>query len=304
MEQARNENSAGGESAPRRGIILAAGANTRLYPATLAIPKSLLPVYDKPLIYYPLTTLFLAGIRDILIITTPAAQAAHQRLLQDGTRWGVSFSYQTQSRPRGIADAFLLGADFIAGAPCALALADNIFYGRGLEGDLRRAAAETAGATVFTSPVANPHNFGVAEFAADGKVLSLEEKPAKPKSSSAVVGCYFYDETVCGRAAELQPSARGELEITDLNRLYLQCGKLRAQPLANNTAWFDAGSAENLATAADFVRKTQQADNRIIASPEEAAWRNGWMSDAELLACAEAVAATGYGSYLRELSGG
>ena len=285
----------------RRGILLAGGANTRLYPATLATPKSLLPVYDKPLIYYSLATLMLAGIREVLVITTPAAQAAHQRLLGDGARWGMTFAYQAQAEPRGIADAFILGADFIDGAPCALALGDNIFYGSGLSAVLQDAAAQTHGATVFAYSVPNPRSFGVAEFDAEGKVLSLEEKPTEPKSSFAVIGCYFYDEQVCDMAAGLQPSARGELEITDLNRRYLERGNLRAQTLGRGMAWFDTGTPDSLSAASDFVRVIQRQQNLMIASPEEIAWRHGWIDDEQLLRCAEPMGKTPYGKYLQEL---
>ncbi|MDM5148079.1 glucose-1-phosphate thymidylyltransferase RfbA [Candidatus Persebacteraceae bacterium Df01] len=285
----------------RRGILLAGGANTRLYPATLATPKSLLPVYDKPLIYYSLSVLMLAGIRDILVITTPQTQDAHRRLFGDGKRWGMQFSYIVQDEPRGIADAFIIGADFVDGAPSALVLADNIYYGAGLAGQLIAASNTKAGATVFACHVPSPERFGVVEFNNAGQAISLEEKPEKPKSSYAITGCYFYDESVCDVAANLKPSARGELEITDLNRIYLQRNTLNVQTLGRGMAWFDTGTPDSLAAAADFVRVVQNQQNLMIACPEEVAWRNGWMDNSMLTACTDDLKKTPYGCYLRTI---
>ena len=288
----------------RKGILLAGGANTRLYPATLAAAKSLLPVYDKPLVYYSLSTLMLAGISDILIITAPEHLDAHRRLLGGGEKWGARFSYLAQPRPRGIADAFIIGKNFIGGAPCALMLADNIFYGGGLAAALKKAAARGSGASVFARRVPDPERFGVVEFDGGGRAVGLEEKPAAPKSSHAVTGCYFYDSEVCAVAAETPPSPRGELEITDVNRVYLQRGELNVQTLGSGTAWFDAGTPDSFADAAEFVRGVQNRENLIAASPEEIAWRNGWMDGGALARCGESLGGTRYGKYLQKLASG
>ena len=285
-----------------KGILLAGGANTRLYPATLAAAKSLLPVYDKPLIYYSLSALMLAGISDILIITAPKHLEAHRRLLGDGKKWGMRFSYLAQPKPRGIADAFIIGKNFIGGTPCALVLADNIFYGNGLAALLQKAAAQTAGATVFACHVPDPERFGVVEFDGGGVAVSLEEKPAAPKSSFAVTGCYFYDSEVCSIAAGLSPSARGELEITDINWAYLERGVLNVQTLGRGMAWFDTGTPDSLAEAANFVRTLQNRQNLILACPEEIAWRNGWINGGALAQCAEVFGKTDYGKYLQKLA--
>lgn len=286
----------------RKGILLAGGANTRLYPASLAVPKSLFPIYDKPLIYYSLSVLMLAGIRDILIITAPATLAIHQDLLQDGKQWGMRVSYAVQEQPRGIADAFIIGANFIGGAPSALVLADNVYYSNGLAALLLEASAQLAGATVFAYRVADPRRFGVVEFDKQGKAVGLEEKPAVPKSPFAVTGCYFYDSEVCDIAANLTPSARGELEITDINRDYMQRDKLHVKHLGRGTAWFDTGTPDSLAAAANFVRTVQKQQALMLACPEEIAWHQGWMDDDMLRQCAVALAKTSYGAYLSALA--
>ena len=283
----------------RRGILLAGGANSRLYPATLAAAKSLLPIYDKPLIYYPLAALMTAGIADILVIAAPRHLESHRRLLGDGGAWGMRFSFASQDSPRGIADAFLIGADFIGGGDCALALADNIHCGGGMREMLRRATARETGATVFVRRVSDPERFGVAEFDAEGGVLSLEEKPARPKSPFAVTGLYFYDSEVCGIAAKLPPSARGELEITDINRAYLRRGALRAEKMPEDAAWFDAGTPESMAEAADFVRRKQQREKTIVAAPEIIAMQNGWIAAADLSRLAAALGKTEYAACLQ-----
>ena len=288
----------------RRGIVLSGGRNTRLYPATLAAPKSLLPVYDKPLIYYSLSALMLAGIREILIIATPNFLPMHKRLLGDGSRFGLRLEYAAQKKARGIADAFLLGAGFIDGAPSALALADNIFYGSNITAHLRAANAQKKGATVFAYPVPQPQRFGVVSFNKRGRVLSLEEKPQKPKSNFAVPGCYFYDERVCDIAKTLAPSARGELEITDLNNIYLRQNALKARQLGRGAAWFDAGTPDSLAEAGNFVRAIQKQQGLMIACLEEIAWRNGWINSAQLQERGEEMPNTEYGDYLRRLAEG
>lgn len=286
----------------RKGLILAGGRNSRLYPTTLAVPKSLLPIYDKPLIYYSLSVLFLAGVREILIITTPEGEAAHKRLLGDGEQFGAKFTYQAQDAPRGIADAFLVGRKFIGGAPSALILSDNLYYGGNLVTALREAAAAATGATVFAYPVPDARRFGVVEFDGDGRALSLEEKPQKPKSHYAVTGCYFYDERAAEFAAALRPSARGELEITDLNRVYLENNALSVKRLRRGIAWFDTGTADGLAEASGFVRAIQNQQGLMISCPEEIAWRNGWLDADGLLAQAEQAKNTPYGDYLRRLA--
>lgn len=287
--------------AARKGILLAGGANSRLYPSTHAVAKSLLPIYDKPLIYYSLALAMLAGVREVLVITTPESQSPHQRLLGDGAQFGISIAYAVQEKPRGIADAFLIGREFLAGAPSMLVLSDNIFFGQHLPQLLQQASERAHGATVFARQVANPEDFGVVEFDDDGKALSLEEKPKQPKSSHAVPGCYFYDDKVCDHTAALQPSARGELEITDLNRIYLEKGELHVKQMGRGTAWFDTGTPDSMADAWDFVRVVQKQQGLMISCPEEIAWRQEWLDDTGLRAQAERLRNTPYGAYLRKL---
>ena len=279
-----------------KGIILAGGAGTRLHPITLAISKQLLPVYDKPMIYYPLATLMMAGIRDVLIITTPRDNPLFRDLLGDGSQWGLAIEYAIQENPGGLAQAFLIG-----GAPCCLVLGDNIFFGQGLGRLLQQAARKTTGATVFGYWVRDPERYGVAEFDADGQVVSLEEKPAQPKSNYAVTGLYFYDDRVCDLAAGLKPSARGELEITDLNRLYLQQGALELVQLGRGMAWLDTGTHDSLMEAAGFVETIEKRQGLKVCCPEEIAWRNRWIDDAQVRTLAEPLGKNGYGQYLFEL---
>lgn len=288
-------------STKRKGIILAGGSGTRLYPITQAISKQLLPVYDKPMIYYPLATLMLAGIRDVLIINTPHEQALFQRLLGDGSQWGMNLQYAVQPSPDGLAQAFLIGRDFIGGDPSCLVLGDNIFYGHGLTESLRRAAAKDHGATVFGYWVKDPERYGVAEFDATGRVVGLEEKPAKPKSSYAVTGLYFYDSRVCDYAASLKPSPRDELEITDLNRCYLEDGSLHLEQLGRGFAWLDTGTHESLMEAGNYIETIENRQGLKVCCPEEIAHFNGWIDDAQLLRLAEPLKKTGYGQYLRKL---
>ncbi len=288
-------------STKRKGIILAGGSGTRLYPITQAISKQLLPVYDKPMIYYPLATLMLAGIRDVLIINTPHEQALFQRLLGDGSQWGMNLQYAVQPSPDGLAQAFLIGRDFIGGDPSCLVLGDNIFYGHGLTESLRRAAARDHGATVFGYWVKDPERYGVAEFDTAGRVVGLEEKPAKPKSSYAVTGLYFYDTRVCDYAASLKPSPRGELEITDLNRCYLDDGSLHLEQLGRGFAWLDTGTHESLMEAGNYIETIENRQGLKVCCPEEIAHLNGWIDDEQLLRLAEPLAKTGYGLYLRKL---
>lgn len=283
-----------------KGIILAGGTGTRLHPLTIGVSKQLMPVYDKPMIYYPLSTLMLAGIRDILVITTPHDQEAFQRVLGDGSRFGVSLSYVVQPSPDGLAQAFLLGEDFLAGERAALVLGDNLFYGYGMGTQLRR-YAEVDGAAVFGYWVKNPSAYGVVEVDASGRAVSLEEKPDQPRSNLAVPGLYFYDQTVVERARALRPSARGELEITDLNRTYLDEGTLHVEVLTRGTAWLDTGTFDDLAAAGEFIRTVQKRQGLSIGAPEEVAWRMGYLSDEELRERAEPLVKSGYGTYLLDV---
>ncbi|MGY0618364.1 glucose-1-phosphate thymidylyltransferase RfbA [Lysobacter sp. A378] len=287
----------------RKGIILAGGSGTRLYPITQCISKQLLPVYDKPMIYYPLSVLMLAGIREILIINTPHEQALFQRLLGDGSQWGLDIQYAVQPSPDGLAQAFTIGRDFIAGQPSCLVLGDNIFYGQGLTDTLRRVSARTEGATVFGYHVTDPERYGVAELDAQGKVLGIEEKPAKPRSNYAITGLYFYDATVCDRAASLKPSPRGELEITDLNRLYLDDGALHMEALGRGSAWLDTGTHQSLLQASTFIETIEARQGLRICCPEEISWQNGWIDNQQLLKLAEPLLKNGYGQYLANLVG-
>ena len=289
----------------RKGIILAGGSGTRLHPATLAISKQLLPVYDKPMIYYPLSTLMLAGIRDILIISTPQDTPRFEQLLGDGSQWGLNLQYAVQPSPDGLAQAFLIGEQFLAGAPSALVLGGNIFYGHDFHKLLAEANAQTTGSTVFAYHVQDPERYGVAEFDAQGKVLSLEEKPAVPKSNYAVTGLYFYDSQVVDLAKSLKPSPRGELEITDLNKLYLQQGQLNVQLMGRGYAWLDTGTHDSLLEAGQFIATLEQRQGLKVACPEEIAFRAGWIDAAQLEKLAQPLLKNGYGKYLMQcLKGG
>jgi len=285
-----------------KGIILAGGSGTRLHPITRAVSKQLLPVYDKPMIYYPLATLMLAGIRDVLIINTPHEQAMFQRLLGDGSQWGLDIHYAVQPSPDGLAQAFTIGRDFLAGQPSCLVLGDNIFYGVGFTERLKRAATREHGATVFGYWVKDPERYGVAEFDASGRVIGLEEKPARPKSHYAVTGLYFYDGRVCDYAAQLKPSPRGELEITDLNRCYLDDGSLHLEQLGRGYAWLDTGTHESLMEAGNYIQTIENRQGLKVCCPEEIAYLNGWIDTAQLLRLAEPLAKTGYGQYLQQLT--
>ena len=281
----------------RKGIILAGGSGTRLHPITQAVSKQLLPVYDKPMVYYPLSTLMLADIREVLIITTPADQQAFQRLLGDGRQWGMELSYAIQPHPEGLAQAFLIGADFLNGHPAALVLGDNLFHGQ----DLVPSDLEDQGATVFAYPVRDPERYGVVDFSADGRVISIEEKPVRPKSRYAVTGLYFYDSTVVDRAKQVRPSARGELEITDLNRDYLKDGLLKVELMGRGMAWLDTGTCDSLHEASSYIRTLEHRQSLKVGCPEEVAWRHGWISDDQLGALAEPLKKSGYGHYLIQL---
>ena len=285
----------------RKGIILAGGSGTRLYPVTQAVSKQLLPVYDKPMVYYPLSTLMLAGIREVLLISTPQDTPRFQQLLGDGSQWGLNLHYAVQPSPDGLAQAFLIGREFLAGAPSSLVLGDNLFWGHDLQPLLEQANARTQAATVFAYHVLDPERYGVVEFDAQGRAVSIEEKPARPKSSFAVTGLYFYDGQASDIAASLRPSARGELEITDLNRIYLERGQLQVSTLGRGYAWLDTGTHESLLDAGQFIATLEKRQGLKVSCPEEIAWRQGWIDAAQLQRLAEPMRKNGYGQYLLRL---
>ena len=291
----------GTRQSERKGLILAGGSGTRLAPLTSAVSKQLMPVYDKPMIYYPLTTLMLAGIREVLIITTPADQPAFTRLLGDGSRWGITLRYAVQPSPDGLAQAFLIGADFLSGSPTALVLGDNLFHGPDLMPQLQTSQSPQEGATVFAYPVRDPERYGVVEFDREGRVLSIEEKPMQPRSRYAITGLYFYDESVVERARQVRPSPRGELEITDLNKQYLEAGLLRVELMGRGMAWLDTGTPDSLHEASSYIRTLEHRQGLKVGCPEEVAWRMGWIDDAQLAALAEPQRKSGYGTYLLQL---